>query len=207
MPTSFEAWYNAVVYHEDTPVVETAEERLYRYRSDGIRTKVGYGLGWQCLPHPLSRWRHQDEQGGHNQDKRKHRHQVNLAVLATVADHIPLVHAPYAGDVPDPTVFGQALDRLDHGYRQLAVLTGGPITMVFDNGNVRQAHRAAGWARASVASTRVPSHQKGLWPCHRPPTRRWGPPRWPDLRSRRGDLQSGPLGRPDAGRSRPTAND
>lgn len=46
MPSSFEAWYNAVVYQEDTPVVETPAERVYRYRSDGIGKKVRYGLVW-----------------------------------------------------------------------------------------------------------------------------------------------------------------
>ena len=100
---------------------------------------------------------------GHNKQKRNDLRPVNVAVLATVADHVPLGHTPYPGDVPDPTAFGQALDRLDQRYRQLTTLTGEPITLVFDKGHVSQAHMTAGWARGwSVVSTWVPSHHKDL---------------------------------------------
>ncbi len=121
-------------------------------------------------------------QRGHNKQKRNDLRQVNLALLATVADHIPLVHTTYPGDVPDPTAFGQALDRLDQRYRQLTALTGDPITLVFDKGNVSQANMTAVWARGwSVVSTLVPSHHQDLLAVPRTAYTPADPARWPDL--------------------------
>ena len=120
-------------------------------------------------------------QRGHNKQKRNDLRQVNLAVLATVEDHVPLVHTPYAGDVPDPTAFGQALDRLAQRARQLAALTGAPLTMVFDKGNVSQANMAAVWARGwSVVSRLVPSPHKDLLAVPRTAYTPVDPARWPD---------------------------
>ncbi len=121
-------------------------------------------------------------QRGHNKQKRNDLRQVNLALLATVADHVPLVHTTYAGEVPDPTAFGQALDRLDQRYRQLTALTGDPITMVFDKGNVSRANMAAVWARGwSVVSTLVPRHHHDLLAVPRTAYTPADPARWPDL--------------------------
>jgi len=125
---------------------------------------------------------------GQNQQKRNDLRQVNLALLATVTDHVPLVHTTYPGNVPDPTAFGQALDRLAQRYHQLTVLTGDPITMVFDQSNVRQANMTAVWARGGRwsapwcrATTRI------CWPCRGRPTLRRTPPggriSWPTPRT------------------------
>ena len=58
-PTSFEAWYNAVVHHKDTPVIETPEERVYRYRSALIGKKVRYGLVWGLSEYEAVRQAHE----------------------------------------------------------------------------------------------------------------------------------------------------
>ena len=121
-------------------------------------------------------------QRGHNQQKRNALRQVNLALLATGADHVPLVHTTYPGDVPDPTAFGQALDRLDQRYRPLTALTGGPTTMVFDQGHGSQATMTAVWGRGwSVVSTLVPRHHQDLLAVPRTAYTPADPTRWPDL--------------------------
>ena len=94
-------------------------------------------------------------------------------------DHVPLVHTPYPGDVPDPTAFGQALDRLDQRYRPL---TGDPLIIVCDQGNVSQANMTAVWGRGwSVVSTLVPRHHQDLLAVPRTAYTPADPTRWPDL--------------------------
>jgi len=121
-------------------------------------------------------------QRGHNQQKRTDLRQVNLALLTTVEDHVPLLHQTYPGDVPDPTAFGQALDRLHTRYTQIAALTRDRITVVFDKGNVSQANMTQVWERAwSVVSTLVPGHHKDLLAVPRTAYTLVDPARWPDL--------------------------
>ena len=121
-------------------------------------------------------------QRGHNKQKRNDLRQVNLALLTTVEDHLPLLHTTYAGNVPDPTAFGDALDRLHTRYTQLAALADDRITVVFDKGNVSQANMAQVWARAwSVVSTLVPSHHRDLLAIPRTAYRPVDETRWPGL--------------------------
>ena len=121
-------------------------------------------------------------QRGHNKQKRNDLRQVSLALLTTVEDHVPLLHTTYAGNVPDPTAFGDALARLHTRYTQLAALADDRITVVFDKGNVSQANMAQVWARAwSVVSTLVPSHHRDLLAIPRTAYRPVDEARWPGL--------------------------
>jgi len=121
-------------------------------------------------------------QRGHNKQKRNDLRQVNLALLTTVEDHLPLLHTTYAGNVPDPSAFGDALDRLHTRYTQIAALAGDRITVVFDKGNVSQANMAQVWERAwSVVSTLVPSHHRDLLAIARTAYRPVDEARWPGL--------------------------
>ncbi|PSR20415.1 MAG: hypothetical protein C7B45_15115 [Sulfobacillus acidophilus] len=79
---------------------------------------------------------------GHTKPKRNDLRPLNLALLTTVEDHLPLLHTTYAGHVPDPTTFGDALDRLHTHLSQMAALAGDRITVVFDKGNVSHANMA-----------------------------------------------------------------
>lgn len=121
-------------------------------------------------------------QRGHNKQKRNDLRQVNLALLTTVEDHLPLLHTTYAGNVPDPTAFASALDRLDARYRQIATLASDRITVVFDKGNVSQANMAKVWERVwSVVSTLVPSHHRDLLSIPRTLYTAVDEERWPGL--------------------------
>lgn len=121
-------------------------------------------------------------QRGHNKQKRHDLRQVNLALLTTVEDHVPLLHTTYPGDVPDPTAFGQALARLHTRTTQIAALTDHHLTVVFDKGNVSQANMTRVWAQAwSVVSTLVPVHHRDLLAVPRTAYHPVDAARWPDL--------------------------
>ena len=121
-------------------------------------------------------------QRGHTKQKRNDLRQVNLALLTTVEGHVPLLHQTYPGDVPDPTAFGRALERLHTRYTQLATLTDDRITVVFDKGNVSQANMTQVWDRAwSVVSPLVPGHHQDLLAIPRTTYTPVDPARWPDL--------------------------
>ncbi len=73
-------------------------------------------------------------QWGHNKQKRFDLLQVNLALMVTRQDGIPVLHDVYRGNINDSTEFKAMTGEIITRYNDLQ-LTGKDLTLVFDKGN------------------------------------------------------------------------
>ena len=123
-------------------------------------------------------------QRGHSKQKRNDLKQVNLALLATADGHVPLLHEPYPGNVPDSKEFAAVLGRLVQ--RSRTVAGDAEVTLVFDKGNNSQDNLAL-VAREGMhfVSSLVPSQHKDILAVPVASYREVNATRWPGLLSYR----------------------
>lgn len=101
-------------------------------------------------------------QRGHAKKKRHDLRLVGLALVVTQAFGIPLFHAPYAGNLTDPTQFGSVVLQLAERYRQLST-TCEHLTLVFDKGNTSEANfTLLGREQVHFVASLVASHHPEL---------------------------------------------
>jgi transposase len=124
-------------------------------------------------------------QRGHSKQKRNDLKQVNLALLTAADGHVPLLHEPYPGNVPDSRQFAEVYVRLVQRCRALAG-EDAEVTLVFDKGNNSQ-HNLELVAREGLhfVSALVPSQHKDILAVPLASYREVNPARWPQLLSYR----------------------
>ncbi|MFV2016790.1 MAG: IS1634 family transposase, partial [Candidatus Heimdallarchaeota archaeon] len=72
---------------------------------------------------------------GASKSKRFDLLQINLSLLVTREDGIPLLHHTYPGNVNDPSEFKDILPQILDKYRDLASYGATDLTLIFDKGN------------------------------------------------------------------------
>ncbi len=125
-------------------------------------------------------------QRGHSKQKRNDLKQVNLALLAAADGHVPLLHEPYPGNVPDSKEFQAVYSRLVQRCRALAGDDAAEITLVFDKGNNSKDNLEL-VAREGLhfVSSLVPSQHKDILAVPLASYREVNAERWPKLLSYR----------------------
>ncbi len=101
-------------------------------------------------------------QRGHNKQKRNDLRQVNLALLAAVDGHAPLLYETYLANVPDGKEFERVYARLVARCRAVAG-EDAELTLVFDKGsNSRANPERVARERLHFVSSLVPSQHEDV---------------------------------------------
>jgi transposase len=119
------------------------EEAIEKFEDEFTALLVKkYGLATECLIYDTTNFFTYIDtlapaklpRRGHSKEKRVDLKIVGLAMLVSPDFHVPLFHAVYPGNVPDPVEFRTVLEKLKARFRKIC---GEPekVTLVFDKGN------------------------------------------------------------------------
>jgi len=128
-------------------------------------------------------------QRGKNKQGRNNLRQVGVLLVVTRRDVLPLFHESYAGNLPDSTVFDQAIDRVLARLKAINCDLD-KVTLVFDRGNNSKANLSADKLKLHYVGALVPTQHRKLSeqacsflakqpadverPCYRVKTEVWG---------------------------------